>query len=115
MMLKNIDPMIRKLSATGMYYRDIAKVLKVGVSNLGKYMRDKGIEKNTRHAPRKSCVNCMTPAQVKTYLNRRMAEHFGNWMIGQTRIMINGKSRIYKHDVERYADALFKGIPTYFD
>ncbi len=45
-MLKTLDAEIRKLSAQGMYYKDIAKALAVGAPGVYLYMRDKGIKRN---------------------------------------------------------------------
>ncbi len=51
-MLKDIDADIRKLSVKGMYYRDMAPILKVSAIALQVYMRDKGIPRNLKRKSR---------------------------------------------------------------
>jgi hypothetical protein len=54
--------------------------------------------------------------QTKAYLNKRLWNHFCKWMLGQTcPVLPNGKHGFFKWDVERYANFIFEGKPTYWD
>jgi hypothetical protein len=58
----------------------------------------------------------MTHDQVKEYLTERIMKAFDEWMVGQTGpILSNGEFGYYKHDVERFADGVLLGKPTYWD
>ena len=58
----------------------------------------------------------MTEKQVKEYLNSRVWAHFCKWMTGQTcPVLSDEKGGYFKHDVERYANGILEGKPTYWD
>ena len=57
----------------------------------------------------------MTTKEVKKYLESRFWDKFGDWISGQTCPLWRGKLCFYKHDVERFTDAILERKVTYFD
>lgn len=69
---------------------------------------------------KKKLFNCeldsWTRGEAIDYLTKRLCKKFDEWMHGQTCPMDRfGRPGYFKHDVERFADAILEKIPTYFD
>ena len=58
----------------------------------------------------------LTSREVKKYLSTRIMIKFYKWISHQTcPVLPHGETGYYIHDVERFADMLLEGKPTYWD
>jgi len=65
-------------------------------------------------------MQALSDAQARELIQKRVWEHFTEWMGGQTCPGVKDEQGrlvpgIFRHDVERYLESLLQGKPTYFD
>lgn len=56
-----------------------------------------------------------TRNEIKTFMTKEEFKKFGDWMCGQTVMVVKGKHICYSLDVKRFLKMVRLNIPTYFD
>jgi hypothetical protein len=58
----------------------------------------------------------MSSKEMEEYLKNRVMEKFNKWITGQTcPVLDDGSFGYFLWDVERFADLILEGKPTYWD